>query len=262
MRYTTWGSIPAWAGETQGQRRGACLPVVYPRVGGGNAHRAVVHALDLGLSPRGRGKLTILLKVGMPLRSIPAWAGETAARHYTATMSGVYPRVGGGNRTLMQSIVGRCGLSPRGRGKPVRQVHRLDHVRSIPAWAGETVVSKTMPTMPRVYPRVGGGNRSVCVLPLDGVGLSPRGRGKLPAAIVRMAFRQVYPRVGGGNLSDGAVNYLHLGLSPRGRGKLADWLGGLLAGGSIPAWAGETCLKAPHKRNWRVYPRVGGGNTI
>ena len=74
------GSIPAWAGETAGHQRLHLSGAVYPRVGGGNA-RHPAEGLDVeGLSPRGRGKLTPSTPKLKYQRSIPAWAGETAAK--------------------------------------------------------------------------------------------------------------------------------------------------------------------------------------
>ena len=70
----------------------------------------------------------------------------------------------------------------------------------------------------------------------------------------------VYPRVGGGN--QGFILSLGLppGLSPRGRGKPEYGGNELLLCGSIPAWAGETNLRAAITAQTKVYPRVGGGN--
>ena len=51
------GSIPAWAGETDGV---IVMPEgveVYPRVGGGNMQLGQMLSQATGLSPRGRGKL-------------------------------------------------------------------------------------------------------------------------------------------------------------------------------------------------------------
>ena len=50
------GSIPAWAGETQPTACEASARAVYPRVGGGNRAATGGFAVDVGLSPRGRGK--------------------------------------------------------------------------------------------------------------------------------------------------------------------------------------------------------------
>ena len=73
-------------------------------------------------------------------------------------LSKVYPRVGGGNARY--SLITRCdvGLSPRGRGKPVKPNRAGNIARSIPAWAGETVEDKIDADVWEVYPRVGGGN--------------------------------------------------------------------------------------------------------
>ena len=53
-----------------------------------------------GLSPRGRGKLPALGYEGITPRSIPAWAGETAANTAPLASVSVYPRVGGGNAAI------------------------------------------------------------------------------------------------------------------------------------------------------------------
>ena len=70
----------------------------------------------------------------------------------------VYPRVGGGNARISSSLASLNGLSPRGRGKqdPV-MIGELGQ-RSIPAWAGETLVYMVFQIRDAVYPRVGGGN--------------------------------------------------------------------------------------------------------
>ena len=155
-----------------------------------------------GLSPRGRGKLR---QVGRtmrgawsipawagetqcgalwrrharrPWRSIPAWAGETKKFVMLLETERVYPRVGGGNIGSPGCPYEAGGLSPRGRGKRLCRRMRFSPNRSIPAWAGETILTPDSPMTGAVYPRVGGGNpqiyrRCECV-----GGLSPRGRGK------------------------------------------------------------------------------------
>ena len=73
-----------------------------------------------------------------------------------------------------------------------------------------------------------------------------------------MVFR-VYPRVCGGTSSTTIGFSSSVGLSPRVRGNLG--LANLLAtvDGSIPACAGEPCLRLFRRRGNRVYPRVCGG---
>ena len=172
------GSIPAWAGETRAQAPAANRLEVYPRVGGGNGQSSRPPCRRTGLSPRGRGKPMIILPPPSPVRSIPAWAGETRHPSVFASVTTVYPRVGGGNASRSARCSSSFGLSPRGRGKLHAFGASDSRPRSIPAWAGETYANTLPRPTHRVYPRVGGGNeiriqRHACIC-----GLSPRGRGK------------------------------------------------------------------------------------
>ncbi len=188
--------------------------------------------------------------------------------------------MGGGNARAnwMKSL--NRGLSPRGRGKPESAADARIIMRSIPAWAGETVRRPGQASFPRVYPRVGGGNGEPPEISHPIGGLSPRGRGKrivtsasrlrsgsIPAwagetgvVVVHWCPPAVYPRVGGGNLPELPVPGDQRGLSPRGRGKRSDNRPTRDTQGSIPAWAGETGPGRPACCGFGVYPRVGGGN--
>ena len=188
--------------------------------------------------------------------------------------------MGGGNIALLAAQTPLLGLSPRGRGKRRGVNRRRPRRGSIPAWAGETVPRDGTSRTSRVYPRVGGGNRSSTRLLAAVRGLSPRGRGKrlagydrqvqagsIPAWAGETAFaghspsaREVYPRVGGGNTRDGKPATRQHGLSPRGRGKRGKGGGKGVVQRSIPAWAGETQVRPGLWGLHSVYPRVGGGN--
>ena len=192
-----------------------------------------------GLSPRGRGKQALKRAAMSTSGSIPAWAGETEWWGSGGRPAEVYPRVGGGNSKMLDTIGQNAGLSPRGRGKLNHTQAQFVFERSIPAWAGETSYRTGLPTGWKVYPRVGGGNDRAQCLPSQRSGLSPRGRGKLHSTrskrralrsipawagethIVpyRNALIRVYPRVGGGNAPACFRFYSSPGLSPRGRGK-------------------------------------------
>ena len=138
MSIASLRSIPAWAGETLAGRLNALSLSVYPRVGGGNSDTPTQLIMLAGLSPRGRGK-RFALPCGNPsLRSIPAWAGETALPPLSRPRTGVYPRVGGGNRIGLRFRHSVEGLSPRGRGKLIPIDAPIVGYGSIPAWAGET----------------------------------------------------------------------------------------------------------------------------
>ena len=213
-------------------------------------------------------------------RSIPAWAGETLAEFGRPCCFTVYPRVGGGNHPPSPSSGCSEGLSPRGRGKRNPGRPGMNGRGSIPAWAGETRWIIMIRPFSKVYPRVGGGNAGGATGSPLCRGLSPRGRGKRPAAramaiIPRSipawagetgagpaaaARSKVYPRVGGGNSSRFPASAARQGLSPRGRGKRQAVVADLDAVGSIPAWAGETPNTYGFLDTKKVYPRVGGGN--
>ena len=172
-------SIPAWAGETSSIIASPHIIGVYPRVGGGNdGHDYPQYGIQ-GLSPRGRGKRALPRHEVAQARSIPAWAGETIVMASMRGRASVYPRVGGGNRASFSATTTRYGLSPRGRGKPVRGQERDISTRSIPAWAGETQNRIRFYAWAKVYPRVGGGNGHSRRAGRGRGGLSPRGRGKL-----------------------------------------------------------------------------------
>ena len=192
--------------------------------------------------------------------SIPACAGETSCISISTKRPTVYPRVCGGNAVAAAPVLQPNGLSPRVRGKlPLRLAARRP-ARSIPACAGETCRWRPAAAGNRVYPRVCGGNTDVAGAMAQTDGLSPRVRGKLPAASNLVSPFTVYPRVCGGN------NYTWLdggdsrGLSPRVRGKLSPADPAVAAQGSIPACAGETYSIYRYPQIWEVYPRVCGGN--
>ena len=186
-------SIPAWAGETlRPYSRKPCAKV-YPRVGGGNAYHPTMRIAGPGLSPRGRGKLELPFAVRAVVGSIPAWAGETQTRKATTAIPRVYPRVGGGNKTMTPSQSPEPGLSPRGRGKPPPLHLSREKSGSIPAWAGETLGNLAKPALDAVYPRVGGGNEPHYRLLLGFQGLSPRGRGKRRLTAGRLAGLRSIP---------------------------------------------------------------------
>ena len=274
------GSIPAWAGETILNCAYPSPMSVYPRVGGGNCLCPPLFTCSRGLSPRGRGKPARHHFLHHFKRSIPAWAGETVSPTSAAASMRVYPRVGGGNRRYRCRAGHMQGLSPRGRGKPTKAVAIPEAVRSIPAWAGETLHAGGKDRSSRVYPRVGGGNRKAKASAGGIAGLSPRGRGKRaqnsrrtwrPRSIPAWAGetyssstacrdKSVYPRVGGGNRYADCVVSPVSGLSPRGRGKPTNASVGGKGIRSIPAWAGETRRMQTPSGIGTVYPRVGGGN--
>ena len=235
------------------------LVTVYPRVGGGTL--VVLHFTPaaIGLSPRVRGNRLERPQGAHSVGSIPAWAGEPVQSRIWFRVGRVYPRVGGGTRSVHPSPSRPTGLSPRGRGNLwLFHLFRIS-ARSIPAWAGEP-----------------GSSSSRC---RHRGGLSPRGRGNpdtsghhagcrgsIPAWAGEPRYQRpscgmqrVYPRVGGGTAIKHYKANPDDGLSPRGRGNPGQTLVGAIRLGSIPAWAGEPVTPTRKVSTRGVYPRVGGG---
>ena len=251
-------------------------------MGGGTGLKGEHTRSGYGLSPRGGGNRGLDERVCFHLRSIPAWAGEPNSSEHRCLRKRVYPRVGGGTTTDMQTTPPVGGLSPRGRGNPNQAVHDTNDAGSIPAWAGEPRYIAAFSGSARVYPRVGGGTISFALSLATSGGLSPRGRGNLrQCGQVIHALRSipawageptltsslsglctVYPRVGGGTIGYLYISGKHYGLSPRGRGNLFRHEKPVPVSGSIPAWAGEPSHPTHPRHSLGVYPRVGGGTDL
>ncbi len=259
-------SIPACAGEPAAAvapwRSSRCRGRVYPRVCGGAGWIVVSMSVYDGLSPRVRGSPR-RPPAGVKKRgSIPACAGEPRVGRRRMWCGAVYPRVCGGAYHASGGVASLSGLSPRVRGSH-HELRVLDYRSgSIPACAGEPVVSSresgTRPA-PAVYPRVCGGAGSMGETRFRPAGLSPRVRGSQPFFRERKEARrsipacageprvwaaafarsEVYPRVCGGASYAGIRAPVNLGLSPRVRGSQAAVQNDIAYPGSIPACAGE-----------------------
>ena len=114
-----WGrSIPACAGEPLQSRKSKRHVAVYPRVCGGTRPVFSPFVYQYGLSPRVRGNRYAIPHCRLPIRSIPACAGEPGPTLTTASLDKVYPRVCGGTPGTVRFCQQRQGLSPRVRGNP------------------------------------------------------------------------------------------------------------------------------------------------
>ena len=193
------GSIPACAGEPGTQEFPTGPGWVYPRVCGGTVDAAALNRSLDGLSPRVRGNLYAFTRVGIPLGSIPACAGEPSHTSTRSSETGVYPRVcgeppeshvEGRERRVYPRVCGGTGLtvrqehpptglSPRVRGNLSIQAFADTVGGSIPACAGEPRPASPNAAHRRVYPRVCGGTSSSSLSASTSVGLSPRVRGNL-----------------------------------------------------------------------------------
>ena len=89
-----------------------------------------------------------------------------------------HPRAGGENGAARDDCGQGIGSSPRGRGKPQNTLRDASRPRLIPARAGKTPRRRVERVSGAAHPRAGGENCLRAFYTVDGVGSSPRGRGK------------------------------------------------------------------------------------
>ena len=189
-----------------------------------------------------------------------------------------HPRVGGEKGSGVISKIAGLGSPPRGRGK-VMLFTLLPMGRGItPAWAGKSMIVRSVCLSSVDHPRVGGEKivDFFCMVVI--VGSPPRGRGKgrtattdgkrtgiTPAWAGKRSLgcnlagcTTDHPRVGGEKQVPHAEIRRSRGSPPRGRGKArycplligAVWI--------TPAWAGKSLSSSATVRSDKDHPRVGG----
>ena len=236
------------------------LIAAHPRAGGENEAGDEKGATFEGSSPRGRGKHTILVPVGLGGGLIPARAGKTVQRFPFLWRAPAHPRAGGENSALTKACSVVWGSSPRGRGKLRGEGRSLSDLRLIPARAGKTSVILKPLEASRAHPRAGGENGGVEHIVQHVRGSSPRGRGKRAPHGLAASGPRAHPRAGGENSHRMAGTEYPEGSSPRGRGKPTFRRKIRPPTRLIPARAGKTrssrnrCIRPP------AHPRAGGEN--
>ena len=103
----------------------------------------------------------------------------------------------GGTKIIEITDNNHDGLSPRVRGNPEYEAHRLGVLRSIPACAGEPVQTPSSSATIKVYPRVCGGTTVVVGENVQTIGLSPRVRGNPGIRYNRRGRRRSIPACAG-----------------------------------------------------------------
>ena len=109
--------------------------------------------------------------------SIPARAGEPGIHAGMENQVRVYPRACGGTKKRSRMCMASNGLSPRVRGNHDTTFLEITAQRSIPARAGEPVLSHGIKVKGSVYPRACGGTMTLRSSKSLRSGLSPRVRG-------------------------------------------------------------------------------------
>ena len=278
-KITKLGSIPAPAGEPAGRWYERFGEPVYPRACGGTHAVRSCPPITNGLSPRLRGNPLAGISTSIPIRSIPAPAGEPPRLPCRCCQPGVYPRACGGTLRWCSGIPTPSGLSPRLRGNQHRRSSCGGWRRSIPAPAGEPPPMVAYSHRPEVYPRACGGTYAVIEEIRNPYGLSPRLRGNphragratvvnrsIPApagepcsTCASRYWTKVYPRACGGTWPGPTAYCPARGLSPRLRGNPRRASSSAWYTGSIPAPAGEPWQSGLSALPQTVYPRACGG---
>ena len=111
------GLIPACAGKTVGLCVFHFHRSAHPRVCGENFTLIQSLDIDVGSSPRVRGKLHSLGCAYFDQGLIPACAGKTTSLEFTRLRAWAHPRVCGENAMIGTAVAGAAGSSPRVRGK-------------------------------------------------------------------------------------------------------------------------------------------------
>ena len=216
---------------------------VYPRVCGGTLMLLDEVAQWPGLSPRVRGNRPDHSDITLDMRSIPACAGEPAFIYHACADIRVYPRVCGGTSTVITTVSVTKGLSPRVRGNPNSSAFSHCRNGSIPACAGEPVLSCSE-SHGGLSPRVRG-NQVECRPDSGTLGSIPACAGEPFRRGDDHYVLKVYPRVCGGTKSDISGVRYWTGLSPRVRGNQIRHIRRAILDRSIPACAGEPSPDPP-----------------
>ena len=172
----------------------------------------------------------------------------------------VHPRVRGEHAADGRVTFALTGSSPRSRGTPTVDIDKMERLRFIPAFAGNTAGSHSHAAQLTVHPRVRGEHTTagwpneICA----GSSLRSRGTprlagattcslrfipafaGNTPCPVDSCSCRSVHPRVRGEHVAGVVADRRHRGSSPRSRGTLPP---GVRIGPGwrfIPAFAGNT----------------------
>ena len=252
------GIIPAYAGNTTPKRFPVWRAWDHPRVCGEHLMRPMRLVGQGTSSPRMRGT-----------PSIGSLSDPSNRDH---------PRVCGEHRSKPCSVRFVMGSSPRMRGTQCRLAMNNGPTGIIPAYAGNTIVSKCDKITERDHPRVCGEHADYPLHINVIAGSSPRMRGThdrtsvwpmvygiIPAyagntRVLQKRWNQAgdHPRVCGEHIPKLVDLLSSQGSSPRMRGTLVGRVMGDGPNGIIPAYAGNTLPWISAARGGRDHPRVCG----
>ena len=108
--------IPAYAGNTEKQKKRPNRRQDHPRVCGEHGFDGAYSTIKKGSSPRMRGTLNVRCECFIRFRIIPAYAGNTDKTIEKLNNAKDHPRVCGEHLKIYRRILMCIGSSPRMRG--------------------------------------------------------------------------------------------------------------------------------------------------
>ena len=210
--------IPARAGNTCGRKSAFGAAPVHPRSRGEHAGCTSGRSCSSGSSPLARGTRLQVRELHDVFRFIPARAGNTDSRAAPGTTPAVHPRSRGEHTHRSNRRLSYFGSSPLARGTPRRRGLAAGGGRFIPARAGNTMASATIPRYLPVHPRSRGEHAAPVSNIQQAVGSSPLARGTPGRVKSRRDRRRFIPARAGNTVSSlGIINTY--AVHPRSRGE-------------------------------------------
>ena len=155
------------------------MPTVHPRMCGEHFSSIPANSVISGSSPHVRGTRRSVGDYLLACRFIPACAGNTTASASRSCQPPVHPRMCGEHTICTAEALLNPGSSPHVRGTLPDSGLSVDHVRFIPACAGNTTVPAPEPRKKTVHPRMCGEHDYVQDRFSSNFGSSPHVRGTL-----------------------------------------------------------------------------------
>ena len=183
MRIVLWASsrfIPAYAGNASAISRLARSDSVHPRIRGERLAQSGDPDYKFGSSPHTRGTHARSHRYALPLRFIPAYAGNAWVRYIWTRTRPVHPRIRGERMSRAMQDASGSGSSPHTRGTPTSSNLVQHYSRFIPAYAGNARPAYNVPGSIAVHPRIRGERMPLGRLMVGGFGSSPHTRGTPP----------------------------------------------------------------------------------
>ena len=254
--------IPAGAGNTVLGTRNRIEPSVHPRRRGEHRSRSAVATTSGGSSPQARGTQSDADIRSDSSRFIPAGAGNTTPSAPHRNSLPVHPRRRGEHCGRSPVQLRPNGSSPQARGTHTPGRLHTPGQRFIPAGAGNTPVSVSVPSAAPVHPRRRGEHSYAAERLSTTPRFIPAGAGNTSARVNIVPTETVHPRRRGEHLAVCSLWMYVIGSSPQARGTLLQRRRERIYGRFIPAGAGNTEVRVSGGCRGAVHPRRRGEHSL